>query len=368
MAVDYYEILGVEKSATQEEIKKAFRRKARELHPDVNGADDAEERFKELNTAYDTLSDPQRRDHYDRFGTSNGNGGFGGGYTYADMGDIFGGMGGMGDIFSAFFGGAAGRRSAASREGRDMNVAFSITLEEAATGVEKEIVYDRLAPCDECEGSGSADGSTSVTCPDCSGTGRVMSVQRTMFGNMQTQAPCPRCQATGHVIENPCTECDGQGRVPDREHVTIQVPKGVRDSQILKVTGYGEAGMHNAPAGDLLAHVHIEPHDDFVREGDTLHTSVEVPMVQAALGAELEIEGILGDITVSVPAGSQHGDKIRVKHEGMPKFGSDDRGDLYVHVGVSVPKKLSKHQRELLEQLAEDMGTSVSARRGWFNR
>lgn len=368
MAVDYYEVLGVEKTASADEIKKAFRRKARELHPDVNSADDAEERFKELNTAYDTLSDPQRRAHYDRFGETNGNGGFGGGYSYTDVGDIFGGMGGMADIFSAFFGGAAGRQGTVSREGRDMNVGVSITLEEAATGVEKEIVYDRLAPCEECEGTGSADKAASVSCPDCRGTGRVVTAQRTIFGNMQTQSPCPRCHATGQIIENACPECEGQGRVPDRERVTVHIPKGIRHGQILKVTGHGEAGMHNARSGDLLAHVQIEPNDDFVREGDALHTRIDLPMVQAALGTDIEIDGILGPVTVHIPAGSQHGERVRVKHEGMPQFGSETRGDLYVHLDLKVPTKLSKRQRELLEELAADLGESVSARRGWFGR
>lgn len=372
MAQDYYATLGVEKNATADEIKKAFRRKARELHPDVNDATDAEERFKELNEAYDVLSDTNKKAQYDQFGSVGNGGGYpgggAGGYQYVDFSDIFGGMGGMGDVFSSFFGGSAGRRSTVRREGRDMNVMINVTIQEVATGVEREIVYDRLAPCDVCGGSGAAEGGESVTCPDCHGTGHVTTVQRTFLGAMQTQSMCPNCQGTGHVIDKPCEECEGQGRVPDREHVTVKVPKGIRNGQQLRVAGFGEAGMHGAASGDLLVTVQVEEDDTFAREGDTLHTRIEVPMVQAALGAELEIPGILGPVTVKIPEGCQDGQKIRVRDEGLPRLNSDARGDLIVHVDVIVPKNLTKRQRELLTELANEMGNPVSSHKGWFRR
>ena len=239
MAKDLYEILGVSKDASESEIKKAFRRRARELHPDVNKAADAEDQFKELNEAYDVLSDPNKRAQYDRFGTIPGaaGGGYGGGSGYVDFDDLFGGgFGGMGDIFSSFFGGQGGQGGRPARkEGRDMGVGLRITLEEVARGVEKEIVYDRLAPCPDCKGTGLGENGKVVTCPECGGKGRVVSVQRTFLGDMQTATTCKKCNGTGSSIENPCPECEGQGRVPDRQRVTVKVPAGIRDGQQLRV-------------------------------------------------------------------------------------------------------------------------------------
>ncbi|NTU89386.1 MAG: DnaJ domain-containing protein, partial [Actinobacteria bacterium] len=271
MASDYYQILGVEKTASDEDIKKAFRRRARELHPDVNKASDAEERFKEINEAYDILSDSQKRAQYDRFGSVPGAGGGYGGYQNVDFNDIFGGGFGMGDLFSSFFGGGGGRAQV-RREGRDMGVGLRLTLEEVATGVAKEIVYDRLAPCEECSGSGAAKGGQNISCPSCSGTGRVVTVQRTFLGDMQSSATCPDCHGVGKIIDNPCPECEGQGRVPDRCHVTVEVPKGIRDGQQLRLTGYGEAGLNGAQAGNLIVTVRVIEHDFFKRDGDSLHT------------------------------------------------------------------------------------------------
>lgn len=372
MSKDYYALIGVERTASADDIKKAFRRKARELHPDVNDAPDAEERFKELNEAYDVLSDPAKRSQYDRFGSvgnTNGYPGAGaGGYQYVDLEDLFGGMGGMGDIFSSFFSGGQGRRSTARREGRDMNVALTVTLEEVATGVDKEIAYDRLAPCDECGGSGAAEGGTETTCPDCGGTGHVTTVQRTFLGQMQTQSPCPTCQATGKIIDKPCAECEGQGRVPDRERVTVPIPAGIREGQRLRVAGMGEAGMHGAAAGDLYVTVRVSQHERFMRDGDDLHMPLKVPMVQAALGARTVIEGILGEVEVQIPEGTQPGDRVKVRAEGLPRFGSDARGDLFVHVDVTVPKNLSKRQREILEEYANESGDEFSEHKGVFAR
>ena len=366
MAKDLYAILGVSKDATDAEIKKAFRRKARELHPDVNKAPDAEDRFKELNEAYDVLSDANKRAQYDRFGTIPGAaGGPTGGYN-VDFEDIFGGgFGGMGDIFSSFFGGAAGGRATVRKEGRDMGVGLRLTLEEVAAGAKKEIVYDRLAPCEVCNGSGKAEGGKEIDCPDCHGRGRVVTVQHTFLGDMQTASTCSTCGGTGKVIDKPCEECEGQGRIPDRQHVTVEVPAGIREGQQLRVTGFGEAGMHGARPGDLIVTCRIQPHEFFEREGDNLHARANVSFIQATLGAEIEIDGIFHDekVKVRIPEGCQNEQVVRVKGMGMPRLKSTERGDMYVHITVLIPKKVTKKQRELLEKVAEEFGEDVAAPR-----
>ena len=369
MAKDLYEILGVSKDASDAEIKKAFRRRARELHPDVNKAADAEDQFKELNEAYDVLSDPNKRAQYDRFGTIPGaaGGGYGGGSGYVDFDDLFGGgFGGMGDIFSSFFGGQGGQGGRPARkEGRDMGVGLRITLEEVARGVEKEIVYDRLAPCPDCKGTGLGENGKVVTCPECGGKGRVVSVQRTFLGDMQTATTCKKCNGTGSSIENPCPECEGQGRVPDRQRVTVKVPAGIRDGQQLRVGGFGEAGIQGAQAGDLIVTCRVQPHEFFERDGDDLHGRANVSFIQAILGAEIEIGGIMPDekVQVRIPAGCQNEQVVRVKGFGMPRLKSDIRGNMYVHVNVVIPEKITKKQRELLEKLADEVGEEVAAPR-----
>lgn len=351
---DYYEVLGVDRNATTEEIKRAFRRKARECHPDVSCAPDAEERFKELNEAYDVLSDPEKRAHYDRFGTVQrpGSGGFGGGYV--DFGEPFGFD--LSDLFSAFFGGVSGAARGVRHEGRDMVMTLAITLEEAATGVEREILVDRLAPCDVCGGTGAEAGTGLTVCPDCRGSGQRVTTRQTFLGVMQTATPCPRCHATGRVLERPCDECQGSGRVPDRQRVTVTVPPGIRDGQQVRLRGMGEAGIRGAAAGDLLIQVRVAPHEYLHREGDDLHCKITIPITRAALGGEVVACGLLEDNTIRIPPGTQHGDTIRLKGKGMPRMGSAGRGDLIVHVGVEVPRKLTKRQRELLERLADEFG------------
>ena len=366
MAKDLYEILGVDRNAGDDEIKKAFRRQARKLHPDVNKSENAEEEFKELNEAYDVLSDPNKRAAYDRFGTIPGAASGGGspyGSGYVDFEDIFGGgFGGMGDIFSSFFSGMGSNPATARRDGRDMGVGLMLTLEEVAMGAKKEIIYDRLAPCPDCGGTGMGPGGSEVTCPDCNGKGRVMSVQHTFLGDVRTTSSCQRCGGTGRTISNPCPECSGQGRVPDRQRVSVEVPAGIRDSQQLRVTGFGEAGLRNATPGNLIVTCRIKPHEFFERDGDQLHAQANVSMVQAALGAQIEIDGILeGEkVDVRIPEGCQNGQVVRVRGKGMPKFKSDQRGDMHVHINVTIPKKLTKKQRDMLEALADELGEEYS--------
>ena len=270
----------------------------------------------------------------------------------------------MGDLFSSFFGGG-GARANVRKEGRDMGVGLRITLEEAASGVKKEIVYDRLAPCPDCEGSGLSEGGSEVTCPDCNGQGRVVTVQHTFLGDMQSASTCPRCSGSGKIIENPCPECEGQGRVPDRQRLSVDIPVGIRDGQQLRLSGYGEAGIRGAEAGDLIVTCRIEEHEFFERQGDDLHCSAAISMVQAALGAKIELDGIFENekVSVAIPEGCQYGQVVRVKGAGMPKFRSESRGDLHVHVEVKIPTRVSKGERAILERLADEMGENVSEQR-----
>ncbi|MBS3956220.1 MAG: molecular chaperone DnaJ [Clostridiales bacterium] len=355
---DYYAVLGVSTDASESEIKKAFRRKARECHPDVCGDHDAEDRFKAVNEAYDVLSDPAKRDVYDRYGTTDPRAG--GGYG-PDIGDIFGGGFGMEDLFSAFFGGMAGGGSGrrVRREGRDMAMQLVITLEEAAEGVEKETYLNRLVPCDECAATGSSDGSQPSACATCNGTGQRRTERRTFLGVMQTLTPCEPCGGTGETIASACSECQGQGRVPDREHVTIPIPAGIDDGMQVRVPGHGEAGVRGATSGDLIVTVRVAPHEYLHREGADLHARMPLTVTQAVLGAEVTLAGLAGDVTVEVPAGTQHGDVLRVRGAGMPRVRGGSRGDLHVHAAVDIPRKLTKRQRELFGELSETFGEAA---------
>ena len=363
---DYYEVLGVSRDASDAEIRKAFHAKARTMHPDINKAPDAEEKFKEINEAYAVLSDSDKRAFYDRYGSVDGYGQGG-----PDMGDIFGGFD-MSDLFSSFFGGSMGGSAghAVRLEGRDMSASIRVTLQEAATGCTKEIAYNRLSPCKSCEGSGCAEGGHTVSCPTCKGRGQVVTTQRTFLGDMQTRTVCPDCGGTGITVENPCPECEGQGRVPDRERVNIKVPAGFQDGQQLRVPGFGESGVRGARSGDLIVSVRVEPDERFQRSGDELHVRVEVSVAQAALGTTLSIEGIMPDevVEVEIPAGCQFDDTVRVPGKGMPRLRRDGRGDLVAHVDVVVPRKLTDEQRGLFEKLAETMDEDVSVKKTPWQR
>ena len=359
---DYYEVLGVDRDADQRTIKLAFLKKARTVHPDVSDDPHAEEKFKELNEAYSVLSDEQKRANYDRYGTADGPMGSG----YVDFSDIFGGMG-MDDIFSSFFGGGAAsggsRGRQARRQGRDMAISMSVTLEEAALGCTKTISYDRLAPCEDCHGTGSPEGSSEKPCPRCHGTGFVTTVQRSIFGQVQSSAPCPDCGGEGTVIDTPCEMCDGQGRTPTHEKVDVKIPAGISSGRQLRVRGYGEAGYRGAASGDLIVSVSVEPHERFERAGDDLICTLEISMVQAALGCTVEVAGIMPDerIEFTVPAGTQFGDTIAVDGCGMPRMGGGgSRGRALGSVKVVIPRRLTGEQRELLTRYAKTAGEQVS--------
>ena len=363
---DYYAILGIDRNASESDVQKAFRQKARTLHPDINKAPDAEERFKEVNEAYAVLSDPQKREFYDRYGSVEGYGQGG-----PDIGDIFGGFD-MSDLFSSFFSGAAGGAGgrAVRMDGRDMGATVRISLQEAATGCKKEIAYNRLAPCKTCGGSGCAEGGSNVSCPTCHGTGQVVTTQRTFLGQMQTRSVCPDCNGTGQKIDKPCPDCDGEGRAPDRERVSVEIPAGIRDGQQVRISGAGEAGVRGAHTGDLIVTVAVNDDKTFRRQGDDLHMRVEASITQATLGTTLEVEGILPDetVTVDIPSGCQFDDVVRVKGMGMPRVGRSGRGDLLCHVDVVVPKKLTEYQRKLMKELAEQLDGkdgSKPARKPW---
>ena len=353
---DYYEVLGVDRDADQRTIKRAFLKKARQVHPDVSDDPHAEEKFKELNEAYSVLSDEQKRANYDRFGTADGPAGGG----YVDFSDIFGGSG-FDDIFSSFFGGGAGggaRGRQARRQGRDMSISMTITLEEAAQGCTKTISYDRLAPCEDCHGTGMPEGAQEKQCLRCHGTGFVTTVQRSIFGQVQSSSPCPDCNGEGAIVDHPCEMCGGQGRTPNHERLDIQIPAGISSGRKLRVTGYGEAGYRGATAGDLIVNVQVAPHERFRRSGDDLYCEVEVSMAQAALGCTVEVEGILPDevITFAIPAGTQYGDTVAVDGMGMPRTGGASRGRAVAQVRVTIPTKLTGEARELLEKFADLQG------------
>lgn len=360
---DYYEVLGVERDATEDQIKRAFRKKAVKLHPDHNDAPDANEQFAELNEAYSVLSDDQKRAMYDRYGTVDG-AGMGSGYV--DFSDIFGGMG-VDDIFSSFFGGGgsgggSGRGRAQRRAGRDMAISLTISLEEAATGCKKTISYDRLAPCEDCDGHGTTEGGAEKPCPRCGGTGYVTTVQRSIFGQMQSSSPCPECNGEGTVIDKPCKHCHGEGRTRTHERLDVEVPAGVSTGRQLRLRGYGEAGYRGAAAGDLLVTIQVADHERFVRQGDDLMTDVHVGIAEAALGCTVEVEGILPDETfeLKIPAGTQYGGMVTAPNHGMPRLGGGgSRGRFVGRVIVDVPTKLSRKAREALVEYAEAAGESL---------
>lgn len=358
MATDHYAVLGVSREATAEEIKVAYRKLARELHPDTNPEDTAaHERFKEVTHAYEVLSDPQKRQRYDRFGDARPGAGMG------DLGDF----GSISDIFSTFFGGGRASSRGAARGTDIVAEVVVVTLEDAATGVDQEVEIRTLGSCIECSGSGAAPGTSPVTCSTCGGAGQVRQVQRSIFGEVMTAATCPRCSGTGKEIPTPCTICGGKGRVPVTDTITIHVPAGIDDGAHLKVSGRGEAGVRGAGAGDLYVQVRVQPHDVFQRGGDDLGCEVKVPFTIATLGGKVKVPTLEGPEEIEISPGTQPGEIVRLKGRGMPGLGGRGRGTLVALLKVETPTDLDAGQVELIAKLAEMRGEEAGSK-GFFDR
>jgi molecular chaperone DnaJ len=363
VAKDYYGILGVSKDATEQQIKRAYRKLARELHPDVNPSEDAQHKFSEVTTAYEVLSDPEKRKIVDLGGDPLSNGASAGGR------DPFAGFGGLGDIMDAFFGAATGGargRGPRSRvqPGSDALIRLKLTLEECATGVNKQITVDTAILCDRCRGAGTAEGGSVVTCDTCGGQGEVQSVQRSFLGQVVTARPCPTCRGYGEVISDPCQQCGGDGRVRARRDVTAKIPPGVGDGMRIRLSGQGEVGPGGGPAGDLYVEVEEAPHEDFERQGNDLHCRLRVPVTAAALGAVIPMETLVdGETEVTIEPGTQPNTEIVLPGFGMPRLRSsgrvDGRGDLHIRIDVVVPTKLDDEQADLLRELARLRGEEV---------
>ncbi|HSB37816.1 MAG TPA: molecular chaperone DnaJ [Gaiellaceae bacterium] len=345
-ATDLYETLGVSRNASADEIKKAYRKLARQHHPDANPGDAAaEERFKEVQHAYDVLSDPEKRKQYDRFGTPNGRGPEAGGFNFEgfDISDL----GDLGDIFGGLFGGRGRAQQQRGRRGNDLEVEVRLSFEDSLKGVETTIPVQLETACRECGGSGAKPGTAPILCPECKGRG----VKAESQGLFALQQPCPRCRGNGTVIEDPCPRCKGSGRERRTKRYTVKIPAGVKDGSRIKLRGKGEAGYGGAEAGDLYVVTRVEPSKTYTRRGDDLVVDVAVAYSQAALGAQVEVPTPDGSVTVKVKPGTTDGTLLRVKSKGAPKLKGSGRGDVLARVKLAVPKKLNKKQRELLEEL-----------------
>ncbi len=360
MAKDYYSILGVQKGASSEEIKKAYKNLAKKYHPDLNKESGSSEKFKEINEAAAVLGDEKKREQYDRFGKSDGSA-QGQDFSGFDFSDFMNQSQGFGfnfdDIFDTFFGGAGfGRSRRRQQQGYDLRYDIEITLEEAASGIAKEITVPRLEKCNVCKGAGSEPGTKIETCPDCEGKGAQVRVQRTPFGMFQTQTTCSSCGGEGRRITHPCRECDGTGVVKQKRKIEVKIPAGADNGMSLRVRGGGEAGQKGAPSGDLYVVVHVAAHKTFQRDGDDLHVKVNLPFTIAALGGEIEVPTLKGRAELSIPPGTQSNTVFRLKGKGMPNVEHDIHGDLYAEAIISVPDKLTKRQKELLKEFEAESG------------
>jgi molecular chaperone DnaJ len=349
---DYYEVLGVKKDASADEIKKAFRRKAIELHPDKQGGDEA--KFKEVNEAYEVLKDPSKKQRYDQFGHAGvggngggfeGFGGFGGanGQSF-DFGDM-----GLGDIFSSFFGGGMGGQQQRQSRGRDVESAVEITFEQAVFGTEVELHLNINDTCEHCKGTTVEPGYELKTCDTCQGRGQVVTVARTVFGNIQQASTCPKCKGAGKIPEKVCSVCDGKGTQAKSQHINLKIPAGVDDGATIRLREHGEA-IANGPKGDLYVNIRVKPHKQFTREGDLILSEEHISMIDAALGTEIEVLTVDGAVRMKVPAGTQSGSDFKLSNHGVPHMRGSSRGAHIVTITVDTPTKLSKQQRELLEQ------------------
>mgnify|MGYP001024846909 FL=1 len=362
---DYYEVLGVDKTATEDEIKKAYRKTAKQYHPDLHPGDkEAEEKFKEANEAYEVLSDAEKKAKYDRFGHAGvdpnygaGQGGYGGfngqGFDF-DLGDIFS------NIFGGGFGGGGAANPNAPQRGSDTQASVTISFEEAAKGCEREVESSRIEVCDECHGSGAAAGTSPKTCPECNGRGQVTTSQRTPFGMFQTQKACSRCGGKGTIIDNPCKKCRGAGRVRRPAKITVKIPAGIDDRQIINARGQGNKGVNGGPAGDLRVAVNVRPHPIFERDGYNVWVEMHISYAAAALGCELQVPTLDGKVKYSIPAGTQSGDVFKLKGRGIQSLNNRGRGDQLVRVVVDVPRTLNAEQKRLLLELDKALGNETA--------
>lgn len=369
---DYYEVLGVSRDASDDEIKKAYRRLARKYHPDVNKDDpDAEAKFKEIGEAYKVLSNPEARAQYDRFGHAAFEGAQGAGASQGGF-DPFGGFGGFGgfdDIFDMFFGGGTEqRRRSGPRQGADLRYDLELSFEQAAFGFETEIEVPRTETCGRCHGNKAEPGTPIRDCPQCGGRGEVREARQTPFGRFVSVHPCGRCRGEGKVVETPCRECKGGGLVHKRRKITVKIPAGVDDGYRLRLSGEGEAGERGGPPGDLYVFISVQPHEFFERRGNDLHCEVPVSFAQAALGDEIEIPTLGGTAKLKVPEGTQTGTRFRLRGHGVPDPRGYGRGDQYVSVRVVTPTRLSAKQKELLKEFARAGGEDAPEERGFFDR
>lgn len=377
---DYYEVLEVPKTATADEIKKAYKKKAIQYHPDRNPGDaTAEEKFKEAAEAYSVLSDPDKRARYDQFGFDglNGSQGFGGGFSqgmdindiFSMFGDIFGGGGGFSG-FSGFGGSRSRQRGERKSQGSDIRIKVSLTLEEINTGVSKKFKLKKLVPCQHCNGTGAQGGSGVETCPDCHGTGTVMRTQQSFFGMVQTQSVCPRCGGEGKIIKNRCPHCSGDGVVYGEEIVEVKIPAGVAEGMQLQVDGKGNAGKHNGYNGSLLVVIEEQEHKDLVRDGNDLVYNLLLSVPQAALGGAVEIPTLDGSVKLKIDAGTQPGKMLRLRGKGLPEVNSQRRGDMIVNVSVYIPETMSRDEKNAMEsfQNSDHFKPSLSVREKIFKK
>ncbi|RXI99391.1 molecular chaperone DnaJ [Anaerobacillus alkaliphilus] len=347
---DYYEVLGVDKNADADEIKKAYRKLARKYHPDVNKEADAEAKFKEMKEAYDTLADPQKKAHYDQFGHTDPNQGFGGG----------GDFGGFGDIFDMFFGGGSSRRNPnAPRQGADLQYTMTLEFKEAVFGKETDIEIPREETCDTCFGSGAKPGTKPETCSHCSGTGQLSVEQNTPFGRVVNRRVCHHCEGTGKFIKDKCNTCGGKGKVRKRKKIHVKIPAGIDSGQQIRLSGQGEAGVNGGPPGDLYVVFNVKPHEFFERDGDDLYCEMPITFVQATLGDEIEVPTLQGKIKLKIPAGTQTGTNFRLRGKGVPNVRGYGQGDQHIKVRVITPKNLTDRQKDLLREFGELTGTQA---------